>query len=136
MGSTLDRYYMKRNSGRFVKKTPACIKDHLRTLMAPVQAETMSSIPLIDLLNQPLGAIIGVQPVDAAATMKRHMSQIETVVKQVGVDIEPFVVWGTLLRNSKQIDMIKVLTEQIKPLMDRVQDIEATLAASARIAGQ
>ncbi|KAF0703504.1 hypothetical protein AaE_015341, partial [Aphanomyces astaci] len=33
MGSTLDRYRMKRNSGGFIKKAPACTKDHLRTLM-------------------------------------------------------------------------------------------------------
>ncbi|KAF0714449.1 hypothetical protein AaE_011569 [Aphanomyces astaci] len=33
MGSTLDRYCMKRNSGGFIKKAPACIKDYLRTLM-------------------------------------------------------------------------------------------------------
>ncbi|KAF0753473.1 hypothetical protein AaE_005695, partial [Aphanomyces astaci] len=33
MGSTLDGYCMKRNSGGFIKKAPACTKDHLRTLM-------------------------------------------------------------------------------------------------------
>ncbi|KAF0705709.1 hypothetical protein AaE_014398 [Aphanomyces astaci] len=180
MGSTLDRYCMKRNSGGFIKKAPACTKDHLRTLMvyqystaknatdyqdatllyllwyifgcasdlssfqkanltvsvagvlivrlmrmktsgeqrlslyydekflgcpltamaaavvmqstphaallgnlpsveAPVQAEAMSSIPLIDLLNQPLGAVVGVQPMDAAATMKVSVAALPGV---------------------------------------------------------
>ncbi|KAH9105965.1 hypothetical protein AeMF1_018344, partial [Aphanomyces euteiches] len=33
MGTTLDRYCMKRDKGGFVKKAVACTKDHLRTLM-------------------------------------------------------------------------------------------------------
>lgn len=33
MGTTLDRYCLKRSTGGFVKKAPACTKDHLRTLM-------------------------------------------------------------------------------------------------------
>ncbi|KAF0710951.1 hypothetical protein AaE_012305 [Aphanomyces astaci] len=82
------------------------------------------------------------------------VKRIDTVAKQVGVNIEAFVAWGTLLRNCKvqaseavsmstmnsfaeqQTDMIQVLTEQNKRLMDRIQDVEATLAASASTAGQ
>ncbi|KAH9142091.1 hypothetical protein AeRB84_013806, partial [Aphanomyces euteiches] len=33
MGTTLDRYCMKRDKGGFVKNAVACTKDHLRTLM-------------------------------------------------------------------------------------------------------
>ncbi|KAH9091786.1 hypothetical protein Ae201684P_011330 [Aphanomyces euteiches] len=33
MGTTLDRYCLKRDKGGFIKKAVACTKDHLRTLM-------------------------------------------------------------------------------------------------------
>ncbi|KAH9106487.1 hypothetical protein AeMF1_017900 [Aphanomyces euteiches] len=78
--------------------------------------------------------------------------KIENAARLAQIDVEALIAWGTLLRNRKmqptdasekanlnkyaeqQTDMIEVLTEQNKRLLDRIKLIEAELASSSNAA--
>ncbi|KAH9093597.1 hypothetical protein Ae201684P_016224 [Aphanomyces euteiches] len=78
--------------------------------------------------------------------------KIENAARLAHIDVEALIAWGTLLRNHKmqptnasekanlnkyteqQTDMIEVLTEQNKRLLDRIKLIEAELASSSNAA--
>ncbi|KAH9184900.1 hypothetical protein AeNC1_013123, partial [Aphanomyces euteiches] len=80
--------------------------------------------------------------------------KIEIAAKLARIDVEALIAWGTLLRNSKmqttdasekanlnkyaeqQTDMIEVLTEQNKRLLERIKLIEAGIMSSSDAAKQ